>query len=69
MHQTSVEVIIRAQRMLMHEHDVSSETALGLLVWAATDRGVTVLEVADNICGTASHEHPNLGEVGSYATA
>lgn len=48
--QASIDTIITAQHALMTEHDVTSETALGLLVWAATSRGVTVLEVAHTIC-------------------
>ncbi|KQV76112.1 hypothetical protein ASC61_14475 [Aeromicrobium sp. Root344] len=52
MHASSLDAIVNAQSILMQEHDVSSETALGLLVWAATDRGVTVLEVALSICGS-----------------
>ncbi len=51
---SSLDAIVNAQSILMQEHDVSSETALGLLVWAATDRGVTVLEVALSICGSQS---------------
>jgi len=52
MHASSLDAIVNAQSILMQKHDVSSETALGLLVWAATDRGVTVLEVALSICGS-----------------
>ncbi len=50
MYQPSIRLIVTAQRILMAEHDVTSETALGLLVWTATDHGVTVLEVASQIC-------------------
>lgn len=54
MGQTSIEAIIEAQSVLMTQHNVTSETALSLLVWAATDRDVTVLDVALTICGTAA---------------
>ncbi|MBC7630335.1 ANTAR domain-containing protein [Aeromicrobium sp.] len=67
--QTSVDVIIQAQAALMTEHDVTSETALGLLVWAATDGGVTVLEVALTICEAAPDEHLHLGGAVLCATA
>ena len=42
--------ILQAQSLLMGEHDVTSETALGLLVWESDRRGVTVAEVAAGIC-------------------
>jgi len=45
-----MDVVLRAQSRLMSLYDVTSEAALGLLVWAATDDGVTVLEVASSIC-------------------
>jgi AmiR/NasT family two-component response regulator len=64
--QPSIDVIVTAQRILMNEHAVTSETALGLLVWAATDHGVTVLEVARTICDNAS---PQVDEPLLYATA
>ncbi|KAA1380794.1 ANTAR domain-containing protein [Aeromicrobium fastidiosum] len=49
MSQPAIDTIVRAQKTLMDQHDVTSETALGLLVWAATDRGATVLDVAQSI--------------------
>jgi AmiR/NasT family two-component response regulator len=42
--------ILQAQTLLMAEHDVTSETALGLLVWESDRRSVTVAEVASGIC-------------------
>jgi len=60
MSQASMDVIVTAQTMLMAEHDVSSETALGLLVWTATERGVTVLDVAHAIC----HSSPARRDAG-----
>lgn len=48
--QTAIDIIVRAQALLMDQHDVTSETALGLLVWAATDRDTTVVDVARSIC-------------------
>jgi hypothetical protein len=58
--QSSLDTIISAQARLMNEHDVSSQTALGLLVWAATASGVTVLEVALDICDATPVQQPNL---------
>ncbi len=57
MSQASIDIIIRAQKALMIEHSVTSETALGLLVWTATERGATVLDVALTICGAATSRH------------
>jgi hypothetical protein len=67
--QSSLDTIISAQARLMNEHDVSSETALGLLVWAATASGVTVLEVALDICDAAPVRQPNLDRALLCATA
>ncbi len=47
---SSMATILRAQTLLMTEHDVTSETALGLLVWESDRRGVTVAEIASGIC-------------------
>ncbi|MBC7597096.1 MAG: hypothetical protein H7288_24795 [Kineosporiaceae bacterium] len=67
--QASIEPIVSAQALLMNEYDVTSETALGLLVWVATADAVTVLEVALNICHNARTEHPNLEQTVLSATA
>lgn len=67
--QASIDVIVSAQAVLMNEHSVTSETALGLLVWAATASNVTVLEVALNIRDTAPVEHLNLDGALLCATA
>ena len=58
MSQPAIDTIVRAQQTLMDQHDVTSETALGLLVWAATDRGATVLDVAQSIL---ARPHMSLG--------
>ena len=47
---SSMATILQAQTLLMAEHDVTSETALGLLVWESDRRSVTVAEVASGIC-------------------
>jgi AmiR/NasT family two-component response regulator len=47
---SSMATILRAQSLLMDEHDVTSETALGLLVWESDRRGETVAQVASGIC-------------------
>jgi AmiR/NasT family two-component response regulator len=62
-----LDAIVQAQQTLMTEHDVTSETALSLLVWAATDRGTTVLDVALTIC-EASRARPEPHEA-VHATA
>ncbi len=51
-----IAIVIRAQSVLMDLYEVTSEAALSLLVWAATDDGVTVLEVASSICRQADAE-------------
>ena len=67
--ESGIEVIVRAQTTLMHDHDVTSETALGLLVWAATDRGVTVLDVASTICADGTHADPRMAASPCHASA
>ena len=47
---SNMPAILQAQSMLMATHQVTSETALGLLVWAADRRGVTVAEAAAHVC-------------------
>ena len=47
---SNMPAILQAQSMLMATHEVTSETALGLLVWAADRRGVTVAEAAAHVC-------------------
>jgi hypothetical protein len=47
---SSMATILQAQSLLMAEHDVTSETALGLLVWESDRRGATVAEVASGVC-------------------
>lgn len=56
MRETGISTVLRAQSLLMTLHGVSSETALSLLVWAATDDDVTVLDVATSICRQADVE-------------
>lgn len=65
--QSAIDTIVRAQTTLMDEHDVTSETALGLLVWAATDRGTTVLVVAESICARPSHSHGQVSDLPATA--
>ncbi len=69
MGQSSIDMIVEAQTMLMTLHGVTSETALGLLVWAATDRGVTVLEVALSICADAPPAERDLRSAARYTHA
>ncbi|MBD8606609.1 ANTAR domain-containing protein [Aeromicrobium sp. CFBP 8757] len=47
---SSMATILQAQSLLMAEHDVTSETALGLLVWESDRRSVTVADVATGVC-------------------
>ncbi len=58
MSEDRMHAIVRAQSVLVDMYGVTSETALGLLVWAATDDGVTVLEVATSICNQALINSP-----------
>ncbi|MCL8252550.1 ANTAR domain-containing protein [Aeromicrobium fastidiosum] len=47
---SSMATILQAQSLLMAEHDVTSETALGLLVWESDRRSATVADVATGVC-------------------
>jgi hypothetical protein len=49
---SSMATILQAQSLLMSEHEVTSETALGLLVWESDRRGVTVAQVATGVCAS-----------------